>query len=70
YMAIAPRGTPGHSREFAAHAGGPDGDRVLPIAIRVLAATAVDLLREPDLVERAWGELREVGGGRAVEAPG
>jgi amidohydrolase len=62
YLQIAPRGTPGHSREFAAHAGGADGDRALPIAIRVLAATAVDLVRDPRLVERAWGELRAAGG--------
>jgi hypothetical protein len=59
YMAIAPRGTAGHSREFAAHAGGEDGDRMLPNAIRVLAATAVDMVRDPKLVERAWRELRE-----------
>ena len=67
YMAIALRGTPGHSREFAAHAGGADGDAMLPRAIRVLAATAVDLVRDPSLVERAWGELRGQGGGRAGE---
>jgi amidohydrolase len=70
YMAIAPRGTPGHSREFAAHAGGPDGDRVLPAAIRVLAATAVEMVREPALVERAWQELRSAGGGREREPSG
>jgi amidohydrolase len=64
YMAIAPRGTPGHSREFAAHAGGPDGDRMLPKAIGVLAATGVELLRNPELVEQAWRELRAAGGGR------
>jgi len=64
YMAIAPRGTPGHSREFAAHAGGEDGDRMLPKAIGVLAATGVELLRNPELVERAWQELHEAGGGR------
>lgn len=64
YLSIAPRGTPGHSREFAAHAGGPDGDAMLPQAIRVLAGTAVDLLRDPALVDRAWEELREQGGGR------
>jgi amidohydrolase len=64
YMAIGPRGMPGHSREFAAHAGGEDGDRVLPIAIRVLAATGVELLRNPDMVDRAWQELRASGGGR------
>jgi amidohydrolase len=64
YMAIAPRGTPGHSREFAAHAGGADGDAMLPRAIRVLAGTAVDLVRDPTLVDRAWTELRAQGGGR------
>ncbi len=63
YLAIAPEGTPGHSREFASHAGGPDGDEMLPKAIRVLAATAVELARQPDLVDRAWDELREDGGG-------
>ena len=64
YVQIAPRGTPGHSHLFAEHAGGPDGDAVLPIAIRVLTATAVDLLRDPSLVDRAWEELRAMGGGR------
>jgi amidohydrolase len=64
YMQIAPRGTPGHSREFAAHAGGADGDEMLPRAIRVLAATAVELVRDPALVDRAWEELRATGGGR------
>ena len=69
YMAIAPRGTPGHSREFAAHAGGEDGDRMLPMAITVLAATGVELLSNPELVERAWQELRAAGGGLR-ERPG
>jgi amidohydrolase len=61
YLQIAPRGTPGHSREFAAHAGGPDGDRVLPLAIRVLAATAIELIEQPALVAQAWEELRAAG---------
>ena len=70
FMAIAPSGTPGHSREFAAHAGGEDGDRMLPAAIRVLAGTAVEIIRQPALVERAWQELRAAGGGRATEPAG
>jgi amidohydrolase len=69
YLQIAPRGTPGHSREFAAHAGGEDGDRVLERAIRILAATGVELIRNPDKVETAWRELRDAGGGR-VEREG
>ena len=65
-MAIAPEGTPGHSREFAEHAAGPGGDEMLPVAIRVLAATGMELLRDPALVEQAWAELRDQeGGGRA-----
>ena len=71
YLQIAPRGTPWHSREAAAHAGGADGDAMLPVAIQVLAATALDLVHEPSLVERAWEELRATGGGRtrAPSAP-
>lgn len=64
YLACAPRGTRGHSREFAAYAGGPQGDEMLLVAIRVLAGTALELIREPRLVEQAWEELRAAGGGR------
>jgi amidohydrolase len=67
-MAIAPEGTPGHSREFAAYAAGPGGDEMLPVAIRVLAATGIELLRNPELVERAWAELKEHGGGGGTRA--
>lgn len=67
-MAIAPEGTPGHSREFAEHAGGPDGDAMLPVAIRVLAGTAVELVERPELVERAWAELTAAGAGRRRSA--
>jgi len=69
-MAIAPEGTPGHSREFAAHAGGEGGDGMLPVAIRVLAGSAVELLRNPTLVEQAWSELETQGGGRSRERAG
>ena len=62
-MAIAPEGTPGHSREFAEYAAGRGGDEMLPVAIRVLAATGIQLVRDPALVERAWTELRGHGGG-------
>lgn len=69
YLRIAPRGTPGHSREFAAHAGGADGDAVLPKAIRILAGTALALVADPSLVDRAWDELRAAGGGRDGRGP-
>lgn len=64
YLAIVPKGVSSHTREFAAAAGGPAGDRMLEIAIEVLAATTIDLLRQPELVDAAWAELRALGGGR------
>jgi metal-dependent amidase/aminoacylase/carboxypeptidase family protein len=70
YLQIAPRGTAWHSREAAAHAGGPDGDAMLPVAIRVLAATALDLLDDSTLVDRARAELRAAGGGRVRSSGG
>jgi amidohydrolase len=66
YLRIAPRGTPWHSREAAAFAGGPEGDAVLPKAIRILAGTALELLADPSLVDRAWSELRASAGGRTT----
>jgi amidohydrolase len=67
FLAIAPRGTPGHSREFAAHAGGPDGDAMLRLGIRTLGATAVELVSRPELVREAWDGLRAAGGGRGAD---
>ena len=63
-MAIAPEGTPGHSREFAAHAAGPGGDEMLPVAIRVLAATGDRAAPQPGpggtRLDRAeWAGRRE-----------
>ena len=62
FLALAPRGTPGHSRELAALAGGPEGDAMLDRGVRILAATVLELFERPELVERAWAELREQGG--------
>ena len=64
FLAIGPRGTPGHSRELAALAGGPEGDTMLERAIGILAATALDLVHDPALVDRAWDELAAAGGRR------
>ena len=59
-IAIAPQGTPGHSREFSDYARGPNGDAALVVSARALAATAVDLIRDPALVESAWRDFRTI----------
>jgi amidohydrolase len=58
-MACGPKGTPGHSREFSAYAGGPEGERTTIESARALAMTMVDLLADPAKVEAAWAQYRE-----------
>jgi amidohydrolase len=57
-VAIAPRGTPGHTREMAAAARSEEGHRGLILAAKTLAMTAIDLLAGPELVREAWEEFR------------
>ena len=58
YVRIAPDGTPWHSRAFAEAAVGPLAREGLLAAAKVMAMTTLDLLAEPDLVERAQREFR------------
>lgn len=56
-IAVSPPAVPIHSREFAAYAGGPEGDRALIDAAKALAMTAVDYLTDAALrqeVKRAF----------------
>jgi hypothetical protein len=41
-IAVAPRGVPIHTAEFAEHARGPAGDRAAVDGAVLLAATAID----------------------------
>ncbi|HYV85877.1 MAG TPA: amidohydrolase [Patescibacteria group bacterium] len=63
YVAIAPVTTPLHSRAFARRAGGRSGRRGLEVATRALAATALRLIADPEIVEAARREFA-AGGGR------
>lgn len=58
YLAIAPADQPNHSRAFAEAAVSPRGLAVARTAAKLLAATALDLLFTPSLVDQAWEELR------------
>ena len=53
YIRIAPAGTPGHSRDFAAAAATPLARSGMVAAAKALAMTAVDLLARPDRLEAA-----------------
>lgn len=57
-IAIAPRHVLGHSPEFAAAAASEGGHLGLMDGAKALAMTAVDLLAEPEIVQKAWEEFR------------
>jgi aminobenzoyl-glutamate utilization protein B len=53
-------GAPGHSWQVAACSGMSIGEKGLTVASKVLAATALDLLTQPALLEKARASFREV----------
>ena len=57
YIRTSPDGVPGHSREFAEHAGGPIARAGMVAAAKALALTALDLLADPRRVEAAKAEF-------------
>ncbi len=52
-------GAPGHSWMVTAAAGVGIGHKNAVFAAKVHAATAVDLLTKPELIEAMWKELKE-----------
>ncbi|MFA5594907.1 MAG: M20 family metallopeptidase [Trueperaceae bacterium] len=57
YLKIAPQGTSNHTPAFAEAAGSPEGLAGMVTAAKALAATAVDLALEPELLERAKADF-------------
>ena len=58
YTASGACGTPGHSWQMVSQAGGGIGEAGMFTAARVLALTALTLLKEPSVLEEAWAEFR------------
>ena len=61
YVAIAPDGVAGHSREFAAAARSERGQEAMLHVAEALAHAAADLFLQPELVEEAWRSFRATG---------
>jgi amidohydrolase len=57
-LAICDEGVPGHSILFRDAAATPRADETTLLAATLVAQTAVDLFRDPALVEAAWAEFR------------
>ena len=58
-LAIATEGTPGHSIVFRDAAATPRADETTLLAATLVAQTALELFRDPALVEAAWREFRD-----------
>ncbi len=58
YVRIAPPGTSAHTPEFAAAAASDEGLRAMRLAAASLAATAWDLLNDPELLESVRADFR------------
>jgi len=52
-LALAPEGTPLHTREFAASAGSKQAHDVLAVAAKALGMTALDVAVSPDVLDQA-----------------
>lgn len=62
-------GTPGHHWMNVAQSGTGVGHKSLVFASKVIAASAVDLLTKPALLEKAWDEHRERTRGKKYVSP-
>ncbi|MGH3165550.1 MAG: hypothetical protein ACRDN0_06605 [Trebonia sp.] len=61
YLKVAPRGTPGHSAEMAALAGGREAQSAMLAMAKALACTGADLLADDDLLAAAREEFASAG---------
>jgi DNA-binding MarR family transcriptional regulator len=59
YIAIAPEGTPGHSTAFRDAAGSPQALENALAAAKAMALTAIDVLSDRGLLERAREEFEK-----------
>jgi len=62
-------GTPGHSWQLVAQGMSPAAHKGMVHAAKVMAATALDMIRDPALLERAKAELKERTGGNGYACP-
>ncbi len=60
-LAICDQGVPWHSLESLRAAATPRAERTTLVAAALVAATALDLLSDPSLVDAAWQEFRGEG---------
>ena len=62
-------GTPGHSWQLVAQGMAPAAHKGMVHAAKVMAATALDAIRDPALLQRAKAELKERVGENGYECP-
>jgi aminobenzoyl-glutamate utilization protein B len=62
-------GTPGHSWQVVAQGKAPAAHKAMIHAATAIAATALDAIRDPELLARAMAELQQKTGGKPYLCP-
>ncbi|HEY7913261.1 MAG TPA: amidohydrolase [Blastocatellia bacterium] len=68
-VATAPEGVPWHSWATTASHGTSIGHKGAMVAAKVIAATGIDLLTRPDLVQKARAFFQQATGGKPYQSP-
>ena len=68
-VATAPEDVPWHSWATSASHGTPVGHKGAVVAAKVIAATGVDLLTRPDVVQKARAFFQKATGGKPYQSP-
>ena len=62
-------GAPGHSWQITSCSGSPLGEKGMTYGARTMAKFGLDLIENPEVLEKAWKEFNESMGGRKYKCP-
>ena len=60
YVAVVPKGTPGHSVEMRDACGSDSGHQGLLLAAKALAMSGIDLIYQQEQIEQAWNDFHSL----------
>jgi len=62
-------GAPGHSWQITSCSGSSIGEKGMIFAARIMAKFGLDLIEQPELLEKAWAEFKVSTGGKPYKCP-
>jgi len=62
-------GAPGHSWQITSCSGSSIGEKGMIFAARIMAKFGLDLIEQPEILEKAWAEFKVATGGKPYKCP-